>query len=298
MTDAVLVKPCDVLILGAGGLLGGAFTTAYRNGAVSTAGRGTLTGATQTDLYALISACSPALVINCAADVDAEGAERDDTIALAANVELPANLARACHDAGVGLVQFSSTGCYGAWKETPYNDDDPLSPTTRHHRSKAMGEDAVRAAGGEHLIVRTGWLFGGAPGRPRNFVWQRMIEADRSARLVCDGVQRGCPTNVEDVASQVIKAWSAGVRGTVNAVARGVATRADYVSRIVEAAQIDCRVESGPAFQRLAPVSPNETASNARLEALGVANMPDWRDGIDRYVGALVNSSEWKLRRA
>jgi dTDP-4-dehydrorhamnose reductase len=284
-----------VLLLGAGGLLGSAFGAALAGEQLVTAGRERLCGAGSADLAALIGAHAPRLVVNCAADVDAEGAENDDTVALAANSELPGHLARACAAEGIPLIQFSSTGCYGNWKTAPYREEDPLRPTTRHHRSKALGEDAVRAGGGEHLIVRLGWLYGGAPGRPRNFVWQRLVEARDTANMASDGVQRGCPTRVDDVAKQVLAAWRSGVRGTINAVAHGAATRADYVARIVAAAGLPCSVHAGPAFSRRAPVSPNETAVNARLEAHGVDIMPSWQEGIDNYVAELTGSPAWSF---
>lgn len=279
-----------ILLLGAGGLLGGAFAALLSSRPLATAGRGRLIGTCDDDIGRLLDESAPALVINCAADVDAEGAERDDTVAIAANATLPGQLARACAARGTGLIQFSSTGCYGDWQDAPYRESDPLRPTTRHHRSKALGEEAVRAAGPAHLIVRTGWLYGGEAGRPRNFVWRRIEEARGTDVLVADGWQRGCPTLVDDVARQVLLAWDAGLRGTANVVAQGAATRADYVAAIVAAAGLPCRVEAGPAFTRLAPVSSNETAVNAALAAAGLDTMPGWEDAVRGYVANLTPS--------
>lgn len=277
-----------MLVLGAGGLLGSAFGDVLAR--MVGAGRDRLYGASECELATLLAESSPALVINCAADVDAEGAEIDDTIAMAANVELPRRLARVCADRGVLLVQFSSTGCYGDWKETPYHEHDPLRPTTRHHRTKMLGEEAVRAAGGNHLIARTGWLYGGSPDRPRNFVWQRLVEASSVTTMMSDGQQRGCPTWTRDVARQVVAALNAGMRGTVNVVSQGVATRAAYVAEVVAAADFPCKVLAGPAFRRRAPVSPNEGAVNARLAAHDVDIMPRWQDGVRAYVAELMCS--------
>lgn len=277
-----------VLLLGAGGLLGGAFATRLAGSRLVTAGRDRLQGASDADIARLLDEHAPALVINCAADVDAEGAERDDRVAITANTVLPGQIARACAARGAAMIQFSSTGCYGDWQAAPYRESDPLRPTTRHHRSKALGEDAVRTADPAHLIVRTGWLYGGAAGQPRNFVWRRLEEARHTTRLVADGWQRGCPTFVDDVAGQVLLAWDAGLRGTVNVVAHGVATRADYVAAIIAAAGLPCAVVAGPAFPRLAPVSSNETAHNARLAEVGLDAMPGWNDALRRYVAELI----------
>jgi dTDP-4-dehydrorhamnose reductase len=283
-------KEDTILLLGAGGLLGGAFAARLAGCRVITAGRDRLQGASDADLARLFDESAPAMVINCAADVDAEGAELDDRAAMAANATLPRQLARECTLRGAELIQFSSTGCYGDWQYAPYRESDPLRPTTRHHRTKALGEDAVRAAGPAHLIARVGWLYGGAADRPRNFVWRRIEEARGTERLLADGWQRGCPTRVDDVVTQVLHAWDAGLRGTVNIVAHGSATRADYVAAIVAAAELPCTVVAGPAFRRRAPVSGNETAVNARLAEAGLDVMPDWEEALRRYVSELMRA--------
>jgi dTDP-4-dehydrorhamnose reductase len=290
MPSEVKGRGGGVLLLGAGGLLGRAFVDLLGGRVVATAGRARLRGASGKDLAVLVDESPPDLVVNCAADVDAEGAESDDSVAIAANTVLPRELALVCAERGIPLIQFSSTGCYGDWKEGPYVESDPLRPTTRHHRSKALGEEAVRAAGGEHLIARVGWLYGGSTEQPRNFVWHRLVEASRVTSMVSDGYQRGCPTNVVDVARQVMVGFDAGLRGTVNIVAQGAATRASYVAEIVGAAGLPCVVHAGPAYPRKAAVSPNETACNARLSERGVDIMPQWQEGVRAYVGELMRS--------
>lgn len=280
------------MVLGAGGLLGSAFVDAI-GGPVATAGRAELEGKDIDEIRRLLRGAAPEVVINCAAHVEADAAERDPAPAIAANAILPGLLGAACRELGAVLVHVSSTGCYGAWKSTPYSEEDPARPTTVHHQSKLAGEEAVRETGCDHLIVRTGWLFGGAPGQPKNFVWKRLLEASANSRLGSDISQRGCPTAVEDVARQVLAALAAEVRGLVNVVSQGSATRFDYVSRIVHAARLPCEVEPAPAFARLAPVSPNEAAVNARLGSLDLDTMPPWEKGVDDYVAALMRAPDW-----
>lgn len=112
--------------------------------------------------------------------------------------------------------------------------------------------------------------------------------------MVSDPFQRGCPTLVDDVAHQIFSAVAAGVRGLVNIVSAGTATRFDYVDRIVRAARLQCTVEAAMVpFKRLAIVSPNETALNERLRSAGLDMMPRWEDAVDSYVATLLASPEW-----
>jgi dTDP-4-dehydrorhamnose reductase len=238
---------------------------------------------------ALVQDARPDVVINCAAHTDVEGAEDAPEAAFKVNSLLPGLIAQACRSAGVLLVHFSSTGCYGAAKAEPYTEEDPLDPPTVHHRSKASGEVAVRDSGCEHLILRTGWLFGGAPGAPKNFVWNRLLEARSAPRLTSDPWQFGNPTYVGDVVAQTRVLIEARLRGTYNCTAHGRASRFEYVSEIVAAAGLDCPVEpSEQPFKRRARVSPNEAALNWRLGLLGLDRMPPWREALQAYVRGLT----------
>ncbi len=85
----------------------------------------------------------------------------------------------------------------------------------------------------------------------------------------------------------------------MNIVSKGSASRLAYVQRIVRAAALPCRVDATDTpFQRLAAVSPNEAAVNARLASLGLEIMPPWEDAVDAYVERLVASPAWAERTA
>ena len=281
-----------VLLAGATGMLGSAFSAALGPGVV-TAGRDELDVRNPRAIDELVRRAAPEVMINCAAHVDAEAAELDPICALPANVILPGLIGTACRRAGVRLVHFSSTGCYGAWKDEPYVEEDRLAPTTVHHRGKVAGEVAVRDSGCEHLILRTGWLFGGATHHAKNFVWKRLVEASGAETLRSDTGQRGNPTFVGDVVSQTLALIKAGLCGTYNCVSGGAATRFEYVQRIVNAAALPVRLEPTGPFARHAPISPNEAALNQRLALMGLDQMPHWTDSLDTYVQALKASPAW-----
>jgi dTDP-4-dehydrorhamnose reductase len=277
-------------------MLGSAFARALAGQPLRKAGRQALNVRDPAAVARLVA--GEDFVINCAAHTDVEAAERDPEPAYAANAVLPGLLAQACRQEGAVLVHMSSVGCYGDWKAEAYVEEDPLRPTTVHHRSKALGEDGVRNSGCEHLILRMGWLFGGAPGARKNFVWSRLVEARGAATLTSDSVQRGVPTRTSDVARATLELLSAGVRGTFNLVAQGSASRYQYVSAIVERSGLPCRVEPGPAFRRQAAVPSNETAVNQRLASMGLDGMGPWRPSLDDDVDALMASPEWRATQA
>lgn len=288
-----------ILVLGAGGLLGSAFVEHFRHHDVVMAGRDRLSGAVPDGVSALVETSAPDVVVNCAADTDVEGAEHDPAASEMANKRLPGLLAAACKRAGVVLVHLSSTGCYGTAKNEPYVETDEAQPTTTHHRHKLGGEQQLLASGCEVLILRTGWLFGGKPAQPKNFVWNRLVEARTKMRMASDPFQRGNPTYVGDVARQCASLLERKVRGTFNCVSGPAATRLDYVRAIVRISGLPCEVvASETPFKRLAQVSPNEAAENRGLRDLGLDLMPPWPQALPAYISTLMASDLWQRETA
>jgi dTDP-4-dehydrorhamnose reductase len=280
-----------IVLTGADGILGSAFANHLAPHRLVKLGRRDLDPVDPASIERRMIGLTPSLVINCAADTDVEGAEAAPDRAVAVNATLAEALARGAAEVNARFVQFSSTGCYGDWKDEPYEETDPLRPTTAHHRSKALGEELVLRAHPEALVLRLGWVFGGRRGQRKNFVWARIGEARDKAEIGCNAVQRGCPTAAADVVTQTLALLAADVAGVFNCVGGGKpACRMDYVAAILEAAGSPARVVP-MAFARRAPVSNNEAAVNRRLRAMGLDQMPDWRHSLAAFVRAQLTDA-------
>jgi len=97
----------------------------------------------------------------------------DEDAARKANVEAPAALVRAAAEAGVArVVHVSTAGVYGLPAVDRVTEDTPIdiAQSATYERSKALGEQRVRAAaeeaGVELVVVRPGMVYG-----PRSRAW-------------------------------------------------------------------------------------------------------------------------------
>ena len=238
---------------------------------------------------------SAEVVIHAAANTNVEACEIDPSACYRDNLLLTERLAEVCLLAGQKLVFISSTGVYGPQKEGPYAEYEAADPPTHHHRSKYLAESAVLAFSRRNLVLRTGWLFGGDPQKPKNFVARRLEEANEALKvgrreLAANPLQRGNPTFTEDLADRLFEALARGESGVFNAVNSGRASRLEYVQAILEAAGVPLRVvpaQDDTKFKRVARVSPNECALNWRFEALGYGQMPEWRHSLNGYIASL-----------
>lgn len=142
----------------------------------------------------------PQLVINAAAYTAVDRAESEPEAAFAVNAEAPARLARLCRDAGAALLHVSTDYVFDGTKSSPYREDDPVNPLGVYGRSKAAGEEAVRALCPRHLVVRTSWLYSA---HGVNFVKTVLrLAAERPELRIVDD-QYGCPTSAADLAEAI-----------------------------------------------------------------------------------------------
>jgi dTDP-4-dehydrorhamnose reductase len=175
----------------------------------------------------------------------------------------------------------------------PWREDDPTGPLGAYGASKLAGEQAIAAAGPDHIILRTAWVFS-AEGR--NFVKTMLAIGRGKPQLTIVGDQRGGPTAAADIAAALwtmAAAWSAGRGrpGVFHFTGAPAVTWAEFAGAIF--------TEAGwPDPPKVIPVATSAYPTRARrpansvldcsriAEAYGIAQ-PDWRPAVAAVVGAL-----------
>lgn len=235
-------------------------------------------------------------IIHAAANTNVEACEIDPASCYRDNTLLTERLASVAARSNCKFVYISSTGIYGSSRVfEPYTEYDSVSPTTHHHNSKWLGEQAVKQFSNDFLIIRAGWLFGGNPDNPKNFVARRIEDALSSTnkKIFSNNDQIGVPTYVGDFATKLYELIKNDEVGVFNLVNQGVASRFEYVSKIINSANIDVEIlpVAAGSFNRRAKVSNNESAISMKLSQLGYELLPRWDESLSKYVKFELN--EW-----
>ena len=217
------------------------------------------------------------VVLNCAAYTAVDDAEAHEDLAALINATGPAVLASATAAAGVRLVQISTDYVFDGAATEPYREDAPSAPRSAYGRTKAAGERAVRESGGEHLIVRTAWLYGArGPCFPKTIA--RLALGRDSLSVVDD--QIGQPTWTVDVADLVVRLVEAGApTGTYHATSSGAVSKHGFAQAIVAALGKDpAMVEptTSAAFVRPAPRPAYSVLGHEALERIGIEPIGPW----------------------
>jgi dTDP-4-dehydrorhamnose reductase len=142
-----------------------------------------------------------AVVVNAAAYTAVDAAETDEATAELVNGRAPGWLAEEL--AGRGrLVHVSTDYVFDGAATEPYPVDAPIAPRSAYGRTKAAGERAVAAAGGDAAVVRTAWVYGRTGG---NFVKTMIrLEGQHETLTVVDD-QVGSPTWSADLAAGLVE---------------------------------------------------------------------------------------------
>lgn len=232
---------------------------------------------------------APDLIINAAAHTAVDQAEVEQTLAFAVNAHAPGVLAEEAARLGIPLIHYSTDYVFDGRKATPYNEDDAPNPLSVYGRSKLAGEQAIRDVAGQHLILRTSWVYS-QHGRNFLLTMQRLLQEKPELRVVAD--QIGAPTWAATIARStraLIEHWQAGQTGawgTYHLTAQGETSWFGFAQAI--AAHLQAQ---GKHCARLVPIpaceypTPAQRPLNSRLDCSRLqqqwqVSQPDWQQAL------------------
>jgi dTDP-4-dehydrorhamnose reductase len=142
----------------------------------------------------------PDLIVNCAAFTAVDANETDPVRAFRDNAQGPQSLALAARDVGARILHVSTDYVFDGERDRPYDETDVPRPLSVYGRTKLAGERMVRDATPEHVIVRTGFVFGG--GRDHLSTQVAALAGGEDAAGIADRI--GSPTWVVHLAERLI----------------------------------------------------------------------------------------------
>lgn len=140
-------------------------------------------------------------IVNCAAYTNVDKAETDIDFCRTLNAKAPQNLAIAMKEVGGLLIHVSTDYVFGG---DPYNipcrEDQKGTPTGVYGLTKLEGEENIKAAGCDYVIIRTAWLYSEFG---KNFVKTMLNLTATKPQLKVVFDQAGTPTYAYDLAKAI-----------------------------------------------------------------------------------------------
>jgi dTDP-4-dehydrorhamnose reductase len=252
-------------------------------------------------LAATVRAVGPHLIVNSAAHTAVDKAESEPDLARALNATSPAVLAREAGALDAWLLHFSTDYVFDGSGCTPWLEDSPTGPLNVYGATKLEGEQAIRASGCKHLILRTSWVYAARGG---NFAKTMLKLAKERERLTVIDDQIGAPTGADllaDITAHALRTalHRPDVAGTYHAVGQGETSWHGYAQHVIEFA----RAHGQPikvARDAIAPVptsafpTPAKRPANSRMNTHKLRStfgltLPTWQIGVDRMLTEVLS---------
>jgi len=295
-----------VLLLGANGQLGWELQRGLAPlGEVIALGREG-TGAYPADLAeperlrALVDHLTPDVIVNAAAHTAVDKAESEPELARAINATAPGVLARAAAARGAWLLHYSTDYVFDGSGQQPREEDAPTGPLGVYGQTKLEGEEAIRASGCRHLILRTSWVYAARGG---NFAKTMLRLAQERERLTVIDDQIGAPTGADllaDLSAHALRGALADPAkgGTYHAVAAGETSWHGYARFVIDTTR-ELRPDLALKVQAIDPVPTsafptparrphNSRLSTRRLQDTFGLHLPHWQRGVRRLLQEIL----------
>ena len=252
------------------------------------------------ELLARVQALAPQIIVNAAAHTAVDKAESEHALARQINATTPALLAIEAKRLGALLVHYSTDYVFDGSGSHARDEDAAIAPLSVYGSTKAEGEDAIRASGCQHLILRTSWVYAARGG---NFAKTMLRLAAEREQLKVIADQIGAPTGADmlaDLSAHMLRAArvNPALSGTYHAVAGGETSWHDYARFVIEFARerghavkvvpdqilpIPTRDYPTPAQRPL-----NSRLSTAKLQQRFGLQLPQWQQGVARMLTEIL----------
>ncbi len=277
-----------VVIIGAGGRLGGALLREYsRERSLTAFNRQQLNLAEPEQLRPKLEPLGFDVLINAAGQTNVDRCETEPDEAFAVNAEAPRLLAEICGEKGARLVHFSTDYVFDGTLRRPLRPDDPVGPQSAYGKSKLLGEQAIQGVTGlDYLVLRTAWLYGTGGA---NFVktMVTVAKAGKPLRVIND--QFGSPTSTLDLAAATLELLDRDATGILHVSNAGETNWFDFARAIFQ--EWNLTPDLGPTTSDAWKAQRPESATRPAYSVLDITPfqeavghpMRDWRNALAAF---------------
>lgn len=239
-----------------------------------------------------IAEYEPDAVINAAAYTAVDKAEEEETLAHTINASAPGAMAKAAAALGCPLVHISTDYVFAGDGTAMWTTTNAVAPQNAYGRTKLAGENAVRAEGGPHAILRTSWVFS-AHGANFLKTMLRLSESRNALTIVADqiggptpagAIAQACLTIAEQLCTTPDKSGTYHFSGTADC------SWAEFAEAIFKAANRQVDVTGIPSSDYPTPAA---RPLNSRLDCTTTESVfgitrPDWSAAVTQIVPQLI----------
>jgi len=226
--------------------------------------------------------------INCAAYTAVDLAESEKEKAKEVNVLGAKNLAEACKENDVILIQISTDFVFDGKSNIPYTEKDATNPLSVYGETKLEGELVVKNTLDKYFILRTSWLYSEYA---NNFMKTMLRLGSERNEFGIISDQIGSPTYAKDLAKSILKIIisSSNEYGIYHYSNEGVASWYDFAKAIFDISNTGININAIPSVAYPTPAArPHYSVlDKSKIKSKLDIEIPYWRDSLKEAISIM-----------
>ncbi len=249
-------------------------------------------------LDSAIDSAQPEWLINCAALADLEACENNPDLSRRLNIDLPAQMAKACKARGISFVHISTDAVFDGEKDGFYTEEDTPNPLGVYSQTKFDGEQAVFAEDSNAIVARVnfyGWSLSGRRSLAEFF--HHNLTNNKSMSGFTD--VRFCPMLVNDTARTLIKMLQKNLSGLYHVVGPQAMSKYQFgveIARRFSLKESEISPKSILSSNLTARRSHNLWLSTHKLSTALGESLPEFSTGLDEFFTQYQQDYPQKIR--
>jgi len=249
-------------------------------------------------LDSALDSAQPEWLINCAALADLEACENNPDLARRLNIDLPAQMAKACKSRGISFVHISTDAVFDGEKDGFYTEEDTPNPLGVYSQTKFAGEQAVLAENPNGIVARVnfyGWSLSGRRSLAEFF--HHNLTNNKSMSGFTD--VKFCPMLVNDTARTLIKMLQKNLSGLYHVVGPQAMSKYQFgveIARKFSLKEGEISPKSILSSSLTARRSHNLWLSIHKLSTALGESLPEFSTGLDEFYTQYQQNYPQKIR--
>ena len=227
----------------------------------------------------------PSAILHLAALVDMQICENSPELAYETNVLGTYNIAKICGEKNIRLVFLSTGAVFNGRKKTPYMETDSASPLNVYGRTKYIGEIIIKDLVKNHLILRTGWLFGGGKKGDKKFALKFFKMMQKGETIFAIQNRYGSPTYVLDLVQGITKLMRSRLTGTIHLVNSGTASYFDIARFMLKSGKFSAKIRAIKILNHASTKLKRGKMEGMKSKKI---SLRPWQEAMREYINYLI----------
>lgn len=240
------------------------------------------------EILEVLNTEKPGIIVSAGAYTAVDKAESDQELCDAVNHIAVKTIGAWAADNNAQVIHISTDYVFDGTSEAPLKETDAPDPINVYGLTKLHGEQALRASGANHVIIRTAWVYSSYGA---NFVktMMRLMSQREEIGVVAD--QIGTPTYARDLASAIMQVIEAPefIQGVYHYSNEGQISWHEFATAVKEIKGFSTKVNAigSDAFPTPAKRPNFSLLDKTKIKEVYNVKVPHWKTSLQEMLGKL-----------